>query len=162
MGIRSIARELNLSPGQVSKLAARGMPVDEGAEAAIAWRRKNLDPSWTKSAPAGEDGFEAGFGEMLDDLLRVQLPPRLWRIEHLVIAATEAGIEASAAQLVDMHRMLVFLLVHATDQSLGDEGAYELPACALAVAGTPEHAACLTLVEHVRAEVRARPLRGAD
>lgn len=159
MGIRSIARELNLSPGQVSKLAARGMPVDD-LEAAVEWRRKNLDPSWAKAGPPLGDGFEEILTTMIDDLLRRQVPPRLWQVEFLAMAATEAGIEARAEQLLDMYQLLVFLMVRETDRFLDDGGAgFKLPFGAMAVAGSPEYIATCLLIDQVRADVRANPLR---
>jgi hypothetical protein len=47
-----LARALGLSRSSVTKLAKRGMPT-HSVDAATEWRRRNLDPSWTKpTAPA--------------------------------------------------------------------------------------------------------------
>lgn len=42
-----LGRRMGLSKGQISKLAARGMPTTN-VEAAEAWRRENLMPQWRK------------------------------------------------------------------------------------------------------------------
>lgn len=47
MSQAKLARELGLSGAMVSKLKARGMPIDS-IEAAQAWRKSNLDPSLKK------------------------------------------------------------------------------------------------------------------
>lgn len=63
MTMTALGEALDLSKGQVSKLAAKGMPTDS-VEAARAWRAQNLRPEWSKEAregnatPAG--GAEAG------------------------------------------------------------------------------------------------------
>lgn len=44
-----LARALELSKGQVSKLAARGMPTHD-VSAAEAWRTEHLHPAWAKRA----------------------------------------------------------------------------------------------------------------
>jgi hypothetical protein len=45
---KDLARVLGLSCGMVSKLRKRGMPTDS-VEAAMNWRRQNLEPTRTKS-----------------------------------------------------------------------------------------------------------------
>ena len=50
-----LARALELSKGQVSKLAARGMPTSDVA-AAEAWRTEHLHPAWAKRTGNGSDG----------------------------------------------------------------------------------------------------------
>ena len=50
-----LARALELSKGQVSKLAARGMPTHDVA-AAEAWRTEHLHPAWAKRHGNGSDG----------------------------------------------------------------------------------------------------------
>ena len=49
-----LARALELSKGQVSKLAARGMPTHDVA-AAEAWRTEHLHPAWAKRHGNGSD-----------------------------------------------------------------------------------------------------------
>ena len=46
-----LARALELSKGQVSKLAQRGMPTHDAA-AAEAWRTEHLHPAWAKRSAA--------------------------------------------------------------------------------------------------------------
>lgn len=52
MTMGSLGEALGLSKGQVSKLAAKGMPT-ESVEAARAWRAQNLRPEWSKEARDG-------------------------------------------------------------------------------------------------------------
>jgi len=58
MTMTSLGEALGLSKGQVSKLAAKGMPTDR-VEAARAWRTENLRPEWSKEAREGS-GAPAG------------------------------------------------------------------------------------------------------
>lgn len=52
MTLTDLARGLHISKGQASKLAARGMPTSS-IDAAIAWRKSNLDPAWAKIPGSG-------------------------------------------------------------------------------------------------------------
>lgn len=54
MTMTGLGEALGLSKGQISKLAAKGMPTDSVA-AARAWRAENLHPSWSPEA-RGEGG----------------------------------------------------------------------------------------------------------
>jgi len=59
-----LARDLGLSPSSVTKLAHRGMPTGS-REAAVAWRKANLDASWTKATPPPAVGGGVDFAKEL-------------------------------------------------------------------------------------------------
>lgn len=81
LSLSTLGEALGLSKGQVSKLAARGMPVDS-VEAARAWRAKSLHPSWVPAARGDEAGAD-GAG-----------PADFW--------ASKARKEAAQAELAEL------------------------------------------------------------
>lgn len=83
MTMTDLAEALDLSKGQVSKLAARGMPTDS-IETARAWRAQNLHPSWSSEA-RGEGGPSVGGGTA---------PSDFW--------ASKARKEAAQAELAEI------------------------------------------------------------
>jgi|GEM_PF-2475595 len=68
---RAMAKAIGITPGQVCKLAKKGMPLDS-AEAAAAWRQRHIGSSATRSAAsapaAAAEDSEAKHVEELADL----------------------------------------------------------------------------------------------
>jgi hypothetical protein len=172
MGVRTMAKLLEISPAQCSRLGKMGMPVND-LEAATAWRKMNLDPSWMKqpgkpyrpARPTREvdDDFEVATSELISDLLRRQLPPLLWRVDLLAVAATEAGIAATPEKLIVMGEMLAVLLMAQTNASLDDgheEDGFALPPCLKTFAHTAERDSLRERIALVIQQSMDAPLRG--
>lgn len=124
MNQSTLARRLGLSKGQVSKLKAQGMPTDS-VDAALAWRARNLDPSWMKSAPARR------VPEPIEELLK-RLPSFSPNDPSFLVAALiDAGFRGfTGEQARQLAGIIVNRWMAEATHAIGDENAgFVLPDC---------------------------------
>lgn len=133
MSITEMAEALGLSKGQVSKLADRGMPLED-VSSAIAWRTRYLDPSWAKQHPVQGDVCVPADGAL--DVARVI-------VRGFLARSTSFGVftpEAAVGLLVDAgirdftgeqaHRLaagILLLWMECGDQASGGDLEFETP-----------------------------------
>lgn len=161
MGVRSIARELGISPAQASKLAKRGMPTDD-LQAAIRWRDIHLDPRWQAKEPPAPPPPPDPRMQLVAHVLHYEVPKRLWKPNVLALAAVEVGIVATPEQLIDMNQMAAVLWMEVICQALGDdegEQFFDLPEELLANTGSPEHAALVERLGELMEWARRHPMK---
>lgn len=118
------ARILGLSKGQVSKLASRGMPVDD-VEAAKQWRRRNLDPSWTKPDRAAQAMPFAD--DPVGVVLRRLIPPIILSPELIAGVCADAEIDIDGNGMLRLAESFSEAYKLVIDRALGDDGEYNIP-----------------------------------
>lgn len=126
MTMTDLARQLGLSKGQVSKLAAKGMPVDD-LDAAKRWRHNNLDPSWAKSERGSPSYRVPGADDPVGVVLRVGIPPGLLDPVLITLMAADAGFHFSGEESLRLSEAFADLYMQTTDDLLGDTGRYNTP-----------------------------------
>lgn len=135
MNMTELSRALGLSKGQVSKLAQKGMPLDDVA-AADAWRAGHLNPAWMKRkalapTPAGLpllDPMEAANNVLCAFLSRSAVWP-IFNPQAVSALLHEAGIHASDDQARRFAALLLVAWASYADELVdGDELLFELPA----------------------------------
>lgn len=91
-----LAEALGISKGQCSKLAARGMPT-HSLEAARAWRRRNLDPAWSKPTerPPSDE-----MDNPIDAVVFGVLPRLFFDPDQITTAVRAAELEADEDGIV--------------------------------------------------------------
>ena len=80
MNQSQLARELGISRARVCQLVAEGMPLDLAG--AVAWRRRNLFPSWTAAEPIDRVEARAASAELKRERAKLARAERL-RLEML-------------------------------------------------------------------------------
>ena len=126
MTMTDLARQLGLSKGQVSKLAAKGMPVDDLA-AAKRWRHNNLDPSWAKPQRGSRSDRIPGADDPVGIVLRVGIPPGLLDPVLISLMASDAGFNFGGEESLKLAEGFADLYMQTTDDLLGDVGRYNTP-----------------------------------
>ena len=106
MNQRELARALGIDPAAVSRLKAKGMPV-ESIDAAQAWRRRHVAPYAKSQAPSSPAPARPGNAVQLAQHQRAQQPPHA--------AEPAAAIEAMVREVVFLPRELLPLAISAVD-----------------------------------------------
>lgn len=121
MNKTELARELGISRQMLHRLAGKGMPTDS-LDAAIKWRRENLDATQTKGwRMDGNPGVKrdevdlSSVGSLLNDgednlptYVLTQVIPNIWFSQPgwLAGALREYGIAATPEQVIKAQRLL--------------------------------------------------------
>lgn len=144
----ALARALGLSRGQITKLAARGMPVDD-VDGARAWRRRHLDPSWAKPDPGPLGASGSGEGDPVGKALRLMCAD-VCNPEFVSIAIAAAGLELDGEETLRMAEGLAEAYMALADTILGGAGQYPVPDELLTRPGTPARAAVVERIDTFR------------
>jgi len=132
-----LAASLSISPQMVNKLKRQGMPSNS-LEAAIAWRRSNLEPFCTKfSRIGGNTGKKYQPSQAKENQLDsasiswalTRIVPDLWfsQIQRLGVAFREHDVIMSAETLTKIQGLLFLLYQIEVDRYLETDALYDLP-----------------------------------
>ena len=135
-----LAASLSISPQMVNKLKRQGMPSNS-LEAAIAWRRSNLEPFCTKfSRIGGNTGKkyqptpEVATAYIAEEINGVEkaltkLIPEIWfgQIGWLGTALREQAVTITAEQLIEAQALLFLIYMSVVDDLLKTDSQYVMP-----------------------------------
>lgn len=150
MEIKELARQLGISHQMANRYKSKGMPV-HSVEAAITWRKSNVDPFRSKKGRIdGNTGLKRG--TINDRLITAAITetltnivPKMWfsQIGWLGSAMRDHGVHVTVEQVVKIQAILFMVYMAEVDEFLKKENKFTLPDTLMARPGDQIHFAMI-------------------
>lgn len=169
MKISELSRSLGISRQMTYRLKNQGMPTDS-LEAAIAWRKRNIDPFRSKMGRiGGNTGVKyqpAKVNESVADTLIINsiietlthIIPSLWfeQIGWLGGALKDHGVKITTEQLIKVQALLFYVYMSEVDEFLKTENQFKLPDALMAKPGDKNYS---YLIESLNKTLSQEPMQ---
>ena len=165
MKVSDLSRSLGISRQMTYRLKNQGMPTDS-LEAAITWRKRNIDPFKSKSGRIGgnsgtkyqpvqvnKNTIDHDADRKIVRKVLTHIVPQIWfdKIGVLASITADCGVKISAESFLEIQQASFLMYLHYSDEYLQSDAVYKLPDAMLI---KPGHKGYASLIEQLNKILR--------